>query len=54
MEGDVLVEGDDVVEWGTTEERDEVAADWEENEYDVDVKDQRGCTSGNCMVETKR
>ena len=53
VEGDVLVEGDDVVEWSTTEERDEVAADWEEDEYDVDVKDQRGCKSSNCMTETK-
>lgn len=42
VEGDVLVEGDDVVEWGAPEEGDEVPADGEEDEDDIDVEDE-GC-----------
>ena len=44
MEGDVLVEGDDIVKGGAAEEGNEVAADGEEDECDVDVEDQRGGT----------
>lgn len=44
VKGDVLVEGDDIVERGAAEERDEVAADGKEDEDDVDVEDERGGT----------
>jgi hypothetical protein len=47
VEGDVLVEGDEVVERRATEEGDEVAADGEEDEDDVDMKDECGGTSGD-------
>ena len=35
VKGDVLVERDDVVQWGASEHWDEVAANWEENKDDI-------------------
>jgi len=40
VEGDALVEGNDLAEGRAAEEGDEIAADGEENENDVDVKNQ--------------
>jgi hypothetical protein len=45
MEGDVLVERNDCTNWGTTHERDEVSADWKENEDYIDVTQHCGGTS---------
>lgn len=44
MEGDVLVEGDEVVERRAADHGDEVAADWEQNEDHIDVKHERSRT----------
>ena len=52
VEGDVFVEGDEGVERGTTAERDEVTADWEEDKCDIYVENERGCTS-DCYVIRK-
>jgi hypothetical protein len=45
VEGDVLVEGDDVVQRGAAEQRDEVSADGEQDEDDVHVQYKGGRTS---------
>lgn len=44
MEGDVLVEWDDIVEGGETQSRDEVAADGKQDEDDIDMEDESGST----------
>jgi len=41
VEGDVLVEWDDIVERGATQHRDKVAANGEEDKDDIDMEDQR-------------
>ena len=40
VEGDVLIEGNVVVQRGTTQERDEIAADGQKNKYNVDMEDE--------------
>jgi len=45
VEGDVLVERNDCTKRGTTHERDEVSADWEENKDYIDVTQHRRGTS---------
>lgn len=45
MQGDTFVEGNNVIKWGATEQRDEIAADREENEDDVDMKNESSCSS---------
>ena len=47
VEGNVLVEGDDVVQRCATEERDEVTANRQEDEDHVDMEDESGSTSDN-------
>jgi hypothetical protein len=42
---DIFVEGNDLVEWCLAEQRDEVAADGKENEDDIDMKHESGCSS---------
>ena len=48
VEGDVFVEGNDVIERRTTEYRDEVATDWKENKYHIDMKNESGSAS-DCL-----
>ena len=48
VERDVLVEGNVVVERRAAEERDEVAADGQEDERDLDVQNERGTTGNRC------
>jgi len=45
VESDVLVERDEAIEWGPTKEGNEVPADGEENEDDVEMEHQGGSTS---------
>lgn len=45
MERDILFEGDDMVEGRSPEEGDQVAADGQEDEGDIDVEDEGGGTS---------
>lgn len=40
MESDILVEGNDLIEWGATKYRDKVTTYREEDEYHIDVKNQ--------------
>lgn len=40
----ILVERDNIVKWRAAKEGDEVAADGQKNEDDVDVKDERSST----------
>lgn len=44
VESNVLIEGDVVVERGAADKRDEVAADGQQDEDDIDVQDERGRT----------
>lgn len=46
MEGDVLIERNDVVQGGAAQQRDKVPAHREEDKNDIDVKDQGSC-AGN-------
>jgi hypothetical protein len=46
VEGDVLVKGDDLIERCATEEGNEIAADGEEDEDDVNVED-KGSSTGD-------
>jgi hypothetical protein len=48
VEGDVFVEGDDVVQRCPSEERDEVTANREEDEDDVDVQNESGGSGNGC------
>ena len=52
VQGEVLVEGDDVVQWCLSEERNEIAADREEDEDDVDMKQER-CSTGDGLTTGK-
>ena len=45
VEGDVLIEGNVVVQRGATQERDEIAADGQKNKYNVDMEDESSGTS---------
>jgi len=46
MEGDVFIELDDAVQRRLASQRDECAANGEEDERDINVKD-KGCRTGN-------
>ena len=49
VEFDVIVERDDIVQGRLAEERDEVSANWEKNEDDIEMEDECGGT-GNCWT----
>ena len=53
VEGDVLVEGDDVVEGRAAQEGDEVPADGEENEDDIDMEDKCGGSGDGCRKKVQ-
>lgn len=54
VERDVLVERNVVVERRAAEERDEVAADGQEDERDLDVQDERGTTGNRYSQRIRR
>jgi hypothetical protein len=45
VEGDGLIKGDEIVQRGATKQRYEVTADGQEDENNVDMENQRSCTS---------
>jgi hypothetical protein len=49
VELDVIVERNDIVQRGLAEERDEIPADWEKNEDDIEMEDECG-GPGNCWT----
>lgn len=49
VEFDVVIERNDIVQGRLAEERDEVSADWEKNEDDIEMEDECGGT-GNCWT----
>lgn len=42
VEGDILVKGYHTVQRGSSEERDEISADWKEDKDDIDMQDLSG------------
>jgi hypothetical protein len=54
VESEVIVERNEVVERGATEEGDEVAADGEEYEDDIDVKDKSSSAGDDCSGNTQK
>ena len=48
VECNVLIKGDDIVQGGPPQQRDEVSADWKENESYVDMQDLSSATSNDC------
>jgi hypothetical protein len=54
VEGDVLVERDNVIEGSFTKKGDEVAADGKKDEYDIDVENKGGGTGdGECYAKKR-
>lgn len=51
VERNVLVEGDERVQGRAAQQRDEVAANWEEDERDIDVEDERSGTGDRFGME---
>jgi hypothetical protein len=54
MESDVLVERNDVVQWCPTEKGNEVPADGEEDEGDINVQNKGSSTSDRCKLFVKK
>jgi hypothetical protein len=52
VEFDVVIERNDIVQGRLAEERDEVSADWEKNEDDIEMEDECGGT-GNGEADTE-
>lgn len=52
VESNVLVQGNDLVKGCATKEGDEIAADGEKNEDDIDMKDKGGCTCDSCRWDS--
>ena len=51
MEGDIFVEGNIMVERRATDQGDEVAADGEQDEYDIDMQNESGRACNDYMQE---
>ena len=52
VELDVIIKRNDIVQWGLAEEGDEVPANWEQDEDNIEMEDERGGT-GDCWTSAR-